>query len=324
MKMCYEPELMQFRSGDFSVIEKAKRLLEAFGRQGFRLTPRQLYYQLIARNSLPPEWVDAAYNRSRDLLVGTMHTQRTYHRLRDLMDAARLAGLVDWNRIDDNSRNLWNQPHWASPREMVRECAQQFQGAMWANQNYYCEVWLEKCSLIGTIESICIELDLPFVLCGKRISQGEMHSAARRFQAMCADGRAPLILFLGDFDIDGLSLPDAISQDFERLGSGVEVRRIGLDWPQICAYDLPPNPVRPDDPEFFRKWGGNHWELDALAPDIVAESIRTEISMICDSARWDERKEHRERGREKFRWLTRYWPRLLGQFCAAKSVKRSR
>ena len=48
--------------------------------QGYNLTLRQLYYQLVARSYIE-------------------NNQRSYKRVGNLINDARLAGIVDWNAI---------------------------------------------------------------------------------------------------------------------------------------------------------------------------------------------------------------------------------
>ena len=82
----------QFISRNFNVktqrvIMQANAIINEYLAKGFTLTLRQLYYQFVARGLIP-------------------NTQRSYNRLGNIISNARMAGLTDWNAIEDRTRNL--------------------------------------------------------------------------------------------------------------------------------------------------------------------------------------------------------------------------
>lgn len=98
---------MNFQAKSVELIDQANAIIAEYLAQGFDLTLRQLYYQFVARDIIP-------------------NTQKSYKNLGGLINDARLAGLIDWNAIVDRTRDLRSLPHWASPDEIVRDCAGQF------------------------------------------------------------------------------------------------------------------------------------------------------------------------------------------------------
>ncbi|MCY4302423.1 MAG: hypothetical protein OXC68_11925 [Aestuariivita sp.] len=81
----YEPR--DFRDVNRTKIDKANAIIAEYETQGLRLTLRQLYYQFVARDLIP-------------------NTQKEYKKLGDLINHARLAGLVSWEAIEDRTRTL--------------------------------------------------------------------------------------------------------------------------------------------------------------------------------------------------------------------------
>jgi hypothetical protein len=66
-------------------IEQCNDIVNEYTEQGLRLTLRQLYYQLVSRDVIP-------------------NVEREYKNLSTLVSDARLAGLMDWNAIEDRIR----------------------------------------------------------------------------------------------------------------------------------------------------------------------------------------------------------------------------
>src|SRR4051812_21015801 len=123
MKICYEKR--KFNAASLATIKTANKILEEYAAQGYDLTLRQLYYQFVSRG-----------------LIDNKDTE--YKKLGSTINDARLGGLIDWNHITDRTRNMRQNSHWDSPREIIETCAEQFLIDKWASQDNYVEVWVEK------------------------------------------------------------------------------------------------------------------------------------------------------------------------------------
>jgi len=143
-KICYRAK--KFSGDRMDKINKANAIIVEYRNQGFELTLRQLYYQFV----------------SRDFIANNM---REYKNLGDIINDARLAGLVDWDAIVDRTRDLKSMAHWTSPADIVEACARQFRVDKWIGQPRRVEVWIEKDALVGVIEGICNELDVAYFSC---------------------------------------------------------------------------------------------------------------------------------------------------------------
>lgn len=104
------------------VIEKANEILEEYARQGFDLTLRQLYYQFVARDLIP-------------------NNIRSYKRLGDIIDDGRMCGLIDWDRIEDRTRNLQRLSAWTSIPGMIDSAFQSYRRDRWRTQPCRVELW---------------------------------------------------------------------------------------------------------------------------------------------------------------------------------------
>lgn len=278
----------RFSPGSLAVIEQANEIIDEYAAQGFDLTLRQLYYQFV----------------SRDLLA---NRQREYKRLGSIVNDARLAGLIDWERIVDRTRELKKNNHWESPAEIVQACAKQFRIDRWATQPVRPEVWIEKDALIGVIEGVCRELDVSYFSCRGYTSQSEMWTAAQRLIEYTVEGQTPIIIHLGDHDPSGLDMTNDIERRmtlfFEHEGwDPPEVRRIALNMDQVEEYGPPPNPAKITDSRAeacINKHGTESWELDALEPGVMADLIRHEVLGVRDEDLWEEKDEEESRGRKR-------------------------
>ena len=154
-------EEIRLSAKSLALVKTCASIIDEYVAQGFTLTLRQLYYQLVSR--------DVISNR-----------QQEYKRLGSIVNDARLAGLIDWEAIEDRTRNLRSLSHWASPSEIVQTCAKQFWMDHWHGQPYRIECWIEKDALVGVIEGVCNEFDVPFFSCWGNTSQSEMWGAAMR------------------------------------------------------------------------------------------------------------------------------------------------
>ncbi len=160
------------------MIYEANKIIEDLQKQGFTLTLRQLYYQFVSRDLIP-------------------NKQSEYGKLGGIVNKARLAGLIDWEAIEDRTRNLEKLAHWSTPSEIINACVNQFRLSRWETQEYRIEVWIEKDALLGVISGICEEFDVPYFSCRGYVSQSEMWRASERFETYRRLGQIPIIIHLG-------------------------------------------------------------------------------------------------------------------------------
>src|SRR5262249_51695465 len=94
----------------------------------------------------------------------------------------------------------------------------------------------------------------------------------------------------------------------------IEVRRIALNLDQVRRYNPPPSFVKEDDTRtsgYRDRFGTDEcWELDALAPTVIADLIRTEIEGMIDRHRWQEAIAREERGRELIASAAENWTKV--------------
>jgi hypothetical protein len=171
-------ENIKLRPKSLALIEQANAIIVEYQARGFTLTLRQLYYQFVARALID-------------------NTQSEYKRLGVAVKNGRRAGLIDWDAIEDRTRNVHRLPAWRDPSEIIEDCAHQYSEDIWNGQNFRPEVWIEKDALLGVIETVCGEYRLPYFACRGNNSESEQYKAGKRFEVELAKGLVPIVLHLG-------------------------------------------------------------------------------------------------------------------------------
>lgn len=263
----------RFTAKNEAVILQANDIIADYQRQGFTLTLRQLYYQFVARALIP-------------------NSMQSYKRLGQIVNDGRMAGLIDWEAIEDRTRNVQSVATWDDPQDIIDASAASFRVDRWASQPAHVEVWIEKEALVGVIEPVCTEFFVPFFACRGYTSQSEQWRAGRRLRRKHRDGKRVVVLHLGDHDPSGL---DMTRDNDERLAlfagdeDVVEIRRLALNMDQVRKYRPPPNPAKETDNRFadyIKRHGDQSWELDALDPTVIDKLIRDQIGTLIDQKAW--------------------------------------
>lgn len=302
-KIEYVPR--RFKPAVKSIIAHANVVIDDYTKQGYVLTLRQLYYKFIAKDLFPETWIDEAYNRKHGLDPRTKNTIKNYKRLGSIVNDARLAGLLDWNAIEDRGRCVRAVPHWGKPSDIIDSAAASFRIDKWVGQKYRPEVWVEKEALAGVISPVCGELDISYLACKGYTSQSEMWASAMRLKRIAKkQGQTPIILHFGDHDPSGMDMTHDIENRLKIFTGGMELRRLALNMSQIEQYKPPPNPAKETDARFMkyqRKYGKDSWELDALEPAVLAQLIRDAVATLRDQAKYDELVNQEMKHREQLR-----------------------
>ena len=134
---------INFRQSSLNLINLVNQVIQEYQAQGYELTLRQAYYQLVARGYIP-------------------NNERSYKNIGNLINDGRLAGLIDWYAITDRTRNLRGNSHWKTPEEVIESAKYSYRLDKWYGQPNYVEVWVEKDALVDVVGQACRPLDVPF------------------------------------------------------------------------------------------------------------------------------------------------------------------
>jgi hypothetical protein len=264
----------RFRDDTLALIEVCNRILDDYAQQGFDLSLRQLYYQLVSKDLIP-------------------NSQKSYSRLGDVVSDARLAGLLDWDMIVDRGRGTRSNTHWDSPTQIIKAAVNSFRIDKWEDQPCHIEVMVEKQALEGVIVPTCRELDVNFTANKGYSSQSFMYRKGQVLKWKAKAGKEIVILYLGDHDPSGLDMDRDVLERLTMFSGlrnwNVDLTRLALTMDQIDEHKPPPNPAKVTDSrahKYINLHGRVSWELDALDPATLAALVEDAVAEHRDEALW--------------------------------------
>lgn len=298
-KLIYEQK--NFSPEVDAIIDQAEKIVDEYEEQGYKLTLRQLYYQFVARGFIP-------------------NTEQSYKRMGNIISDARRAGRIDWLAIEDRTRFLRQLSSWKTPQDILRSAEASYHNDLWANQDWRVEVWVEKDALVGVLEDVCNELDVPYFACRGYVSDSEMWQGALRAVNHIKHGQSVIILHLGDHDPSGIDMTRDITDRLQLFAHNpgspdLAVERIALTMDQIEELSPPPNPAKISDSRYtgyVKKYGTESWELDALEPQYIVNLIQENIFAYRDVVRWQELCQKQEDDRQKISQVTTRFDEITG------------
>lgn len=294
---------VNFRSDALSVIDQCNEILDEYQEQGLTLTLRQLYYQFVSRDLFTDDrkWSQRDGKWVRDP-NGSINADPNYKWLGGILRDARLAGLVDWDAIEDRGRQPRRAAEWHSLSSLVDSAVAAFRLRRWEGQDYYVELWVEKDALAGVLEPLSEAAHVTLMVNKGYSSLSAMKEAAERFQMH--DNRQLVLFYIGDHDPSGEDMVRDVRDRLELFGVDVDVRKIALTMDQVKQYRPPPNPTKMSDSrarDYIAKFGRQCWEVDALPPDVLAKIVRSAFSRVIDRKKMDAIIAKEEEGKDVLR-----------------------
>lgn len=275
-------KLYVMNKGKLLIINK---IIEEYKRQGYKLTLRQLYYQLV----------------SRDIIENKI---QEYAKLSSLLVKGRMAGIVDWEAIEDRLRKPF-LPYWITGIEhAIDDTVEQYRLDRQKGQETYIEVWVEKDALSGVLRRITKHYHVNLMVNRGYSSCSAMHDAYKRFIDRPKQNK--VILYLGDHDPSGLDMIRDIKDRLKEFGIRLKVIPIALTKEQIESYDPPPNPAKITDPrsnDYIAEHGNTSWEVDALNPETLNSILRENIEKLIDMKKFKAMIKQEEKDKERLEEL---------------------
>ena len=241
-------------------------IIEEYAEEGYKLTLRQLYYQLVSRDIIP-------------------NAVKEYAKISTLLVKGRMAGVVDWEAIEDRIRVPF-LPYWVfGIEDAIKDTVEQYRLNRQQEQDVYIELWVEKDALSGVLKRITSHYHINLMVNRGYSSCTAMHDAYQRLKRQEKQGKKTYILYLGDHDPSGLDMVRDIRDRLEEFGVIPQVIPIGLTREQINKYNPPPNPAKIKDPRakwYIEQHGNTSWEVDALNPKVLHELVKKNVENLID------------------------------------------
>ena len=260
----------RFGPAQLQMVKACNDIVRNYQAQNLRLTLRQLYYQLVTQNIITNE-------------------EKSYKNLGKLLSNARLAGLVDWEAIEDRVRVPRMPQQFDDLGDLVTTALSAYRLPRWNGQDVYAELWVEKDALSGVLAPLAREFHVPLLVNRGYSSQSAMYDSSKRFIDNAKRGKS-ILFYLGDHDPSGEDMVRDIQDRLDMFGAEVSVEKLALTMKQVQQYNPPPNPAKHTDSRYAKyaaEHGNQSWEVDALSPDVLNRLIRTAFRQVIDMEKMD-------------------------------------
>jgi hypothetical protein len=200
--------------------------------------------------------------------------------------AAREQGIIPWDWIVEEGRQFERAEVFENPEEFRRIVSQAYRRDCWCMQPHRVQVWSEKSTVYGVLQSILNQYAVPFLNC-----KGFASATRARAIAEDNDGRPVIALYIGDRDPSGMYMSEVDWPNrMEKYGgSHVEFRRIALLPDQVGGLPSFPasDKVKDNSYEWFvENYGELCWELDAMDPNNLRAIVENEVVKLIDPKKW--------------------------------------
>jgi hypothetical protein len=265
---------LRLSKSNIEMLNRINDILEEYVNDGYTLTLRQLYYQLVSRDIIP-------------------NNDKEYAKLSNILKNGRMAGIVDWSSIEDRVR-VPKLPYWVKDvKDAIKDTIQQYRIDRMKGQDRKIEIWVEKDALSNVLYRVSEKFHIRLMVNRGYSSVSAMYDAYNRLNT------GDVILYFGDHDPSGMDMIRDVKERLTEFGIDVEVMPIALTMEQIREFNPPPNPAKITDPRakwYIEKYGKTSWELDALPPRELIRLAEDAVESIIDIGLYNEMIEEEKRG----------------------------
>lgn len=219
-----------------------------------------------------------------------------YNEIIDIVVYARLNGLIPWEAIADDNRQVSIKVGRTSEASYINDTLKylfrSWSDCLAQNQPNHIEVWVEKNGLFRTCETVADEYCRQVVSTKGQQSQHFLHEYVMRAHALGAikAGKKLVILYFGDFNPAGMSIPQAITDSLNYTHGliehgGVHLVRCALEPHQLAGLKPKPAPMKGKGKikaEFIKQFGNKHYELNALGYKGLQAEVRKALIAHTD------------------------------------------
>jgi hypothetical protein len=266
---CFKPK--RFGADSLELIEVCNEIINEYLVDGYQLTTRQLYYQLVAKDLIP-------------------NNVKSYSRIKNLINDARVAGVMDWDAIVDRGRSVLTPNTWDIPYRILKAVAENFRIDHWEYQPCTVLVMCEKQALEGILYPATHHWGIPYVSNKGYASVSLLYKIGQNLKKHALNERKSVrVLYFGDHDPSGLDMDRDVADRLQMFSEAtyetpsVTVTRVALTQEQIQELNPPPNPAKETDSrakEYQSKYGTFSWELDAIEPKKLVGLLDSWVEFI--------------------------------------------
>lgn len=207
-------------------------------------------------------------------------TAQEYNSLRGHLVKWRRAKVIPYSSFIDGTRWHYGAQTFNDLGEYLRHAAASYRLNLWAESDFYPEVWVEKEAVASMVLGIAQEWNLKVFVARGDASMSSLADAAEAFLHHQAQHKTPIILYLGDYDENGLAIPKTIERNlWKDHGCRVELRRVAINQEHVRQYNLPTRP-----PKGARRGEAvdGAVDIDAMKPATLRALLTEHIESLID------------------------------------------
>ncbi|MFE9484512.1 hypothetical protein ACFYNM_38770 [Streptomyces spororaveus] len=206
-------------------------------------------------------------------------------------------GTLPWEWITDGTRLVRQETQYDSLDDALERTTEMYRRNLWSSQPRRVEVWCESDSISGVLHPITSAWGVGLFSCRGQSSKTFVHEAVREYQRL---GKPLSIIFAGDWDPSGRSIPRSVVERMERYnGSGLDLhfQQIAVTADDVRSGQLTTHDVNTADANFKRfqeecqrEGLDPHGavEVEALAPGLLRQRLDEAIeTQIEDVHQWN-------------------------------------
>jgi hypothetical protein len=226
------------------------------------MTVRQVFYQLVSRGAIPK--TEAQYKTTVVRLLSLM--RRDYQ--------------IPFGWIADNTRWMRKPTSYSNLQQFLDSTNRTYRRDVWARQDVYVEVWLEKEALAGVLYQETQSWDVPLMVTRGYPSLSFVYEAA---SAMESEDKPVHLYYFGDYDPSGFDIERTVQEGILEFAPGIDLtfERVAVTPEQVEEWSLPTRPTKRTDTR-ARNWEGRSVEVDAIPPRKLRTLARERIEQHVD------------------------------------------
>ena len=201
-----------------------------------------------------------------------------------LLSDARLCGDLSWKTIVDHTRAGVHLDTHDSLADALASTRRHYRRAMWRNQPERVEIWCEKETLKGVLESEVLEWDVPLYPTRGYPSLSFLYDCAEDMVSWC---KPTTIYYIGDHDPSGHDIRRNVEARLREFAPDVPLAFVPLAVTpeQIEDFGLLLRPTKQSDVR-AQRWDGGSVEVEAIPPAVLRELVNEAITDHVDPQEW--------------------------------------
>jgi hypothetical protein len=221
-------------------------------------------------------------------------SDRHYRQCQRIILKLRRRDVIPFDWIVDSTRRRLKTSSWSGLEDYWETVAACYRRSLWARQDDYVEVFVEKDAMAGVIEPVTAEFDVHLNVIRGQVSETFAYNIAAEWRRI----QKPIYAYyLGDHDPAGLEIEKILQGKLEKFsGRKISWARLAVTPSQFRRKTLLGFPVKATVSAARRKsyiasFGDRCVEVDALPPSEVRQLVRSAIESHIDQVEWRRLKE---------------------------------